>query len=313
MKTNRLTIASILLVVVPVVALVPFQTARADIGPKPSMHFDFAFEANPPPAIVSGIQFECKQADCSDAIPLGVIGPQGFECGLSECSSLAYGYSDYNRLSIDFSDGKTRQSNIFGKEYFEAHSRVTVREDDLLVEELLGGNRPFSAFKFIALIGNTFLLCMAVIIELPFLVILLILLFRNTDFRTARGWYITAWTLSALALILMLISGWGLVVTLVVELMLTLGYTLWRTQLRTKLLTIVLMMNLITQPVLWIVLRNFAGSTSWHLAIGEVIVWLVEGGILAIALRKAAKFWEAPALSLALNLASFGIGFLMRF
>lgn len=313
MKTNRLTIASILLVVVLAVVLVPFQTARADIGPKPSMHFDFAFEVDPPPAIVSGIQFECKEADCSDAEPLGVIGPQGFECGLSECSSLAYGYSDYHRLSIDFSDGKTRQSNIFGKKYFEANYRVTVREDDLLVEELPGGNRPLSAFEFIAFLGNTFLFCMAAVIELPFLVILLILLIRNTDFRAARGWYITAWTLSALALVLMLISDWGLVVTLVVELILALGYALRRTQPRTKLLTVVLMMNLITQPVLWIVLRNFAGSTSWHLAIGEVIVWLVEAGILALALRKEAKPWEAPALSLALNLASFGIGLLLPF
>jgi hypothetical protein len=49
------------------------------------------------------------------------------------------------------------------------------------------------------------------------------------------------------------------------------------------------------------------------LAIGEVIVWLIEAGILGLALRKQAKFPEALALSLALNLASFGIGLLLPF
>ena len=45
----------------------------------------------------------------------------------------------------------------------------------------------------------------------------------------------------------------------------------------------------------------------------EFVIWLVEGGILAAALRKDAKFWEALVLSLVLNLASFGIGLLMPF
>jgi hypothetical protein len=45
----------------------------------------------------------------------------------------------------------------------------------------------------------------------------------------------------------------------------------------------------------------------------EFVTWLVEGGILAAALRKDAKLWEALVLSLVLNLASFGIGLLMPF
>jgi hypothetical protein len=144
MKITRLAIASILLVIVLAAVFVPFQTARADLGPKPSMHFEFAFEVNLPPTIVSGIQFECRTADCLDAKPFGGPGTFGFKCGTAECSSSALAYSDYHRLQIDFSDGKTRQSNVFGKKYFEAYYQATVQENGLLVEELRGKNQGLS-------------------------------------------------------------------------------------------------------------------------------------------------------------------------
>jgi hypothetical protein len=115
-------------------------------------------------------------------------------------------------------------------------------------------------------------------------------------------------------LVLSLFNDWGLLVTLVVEIILALAYALWRKRPRTKLLTVVLMMNLITQPALSEFLRAYAGGSPFLiLAIGEVIVWLIEAGILGLALRKQAKFPEALALSLALNLASFGIGLLLPF
>ncbi len=82
MKTTRLNIIWAILVVVLVVILVPFQVARADMGPKPSMHFEFVYEVDPAPTILSGVQFECQNADCSDAKPLGEAGPQRFGCAL---------------------------------------------------------------------------------------------------------------------------------------------------------------------------------------------------------------------------------------
>lgn len=293
----------------------PFQVARADTGPKPSMHFEFAYEVDPAPTIVSGIQWECQTADCSDAQPLAVMGPQRFGCRSVECSSVAYGYSDYHRLSIDFSDGKTRQSNIFGKKYFEAYYRVTVQEAGLLVEELPGkNNSAISFFAILLLVYGTILFCVIAILVLPLLFILIILIVRNAEFLAARGWYIAGWVVSAVWLVLSLFIEWGLVITLVVEIILALAYALWRKRPRIKLLTVVLMMNLITQPALWwIVSKLIANSTFWPLAIGEVIVWLVEAGILALSLRKQASFLEALALSLALNLASFGIGLLLPF
>ncbi len=94
--------------------------------------------------------------------------------------------------------------------------------------------------------------------------------------------------------------------------LLALAYALWRKRPRLKLLTVVAMMNLITQPLLWLAVQSLGNDayTLW-LGVGEVIVWLVEAGILAVAMRKQAKFLEALALSLVLNLASFGIGLLL--
>ncbi len=122
--------------------LVFTSPARADIGPKPSMDFDFESKSGASFTILSGEQLECGTADCSDAQPLKVLGPQRFYCMETSCSSMAYGYSDYHRLRITFADGRVLESNVFGKQYFDARYKVTIRENSLLVEELRGGVRP---------------------------------------------------------------------------------------------------------------------------------------------------------------------------
>ncbi len=107
------------------------QVALADTGPKPTMEFTFNGE---PVTITSGTLYECNQADCSDAEPLGEFGPQRFTCQADSCSALAYGFSIYHKLEIQFSDGKTRESNIFQTAGFDSQYKVTIRPDDLLVE-----------------------------------------------------------------------------------------------------------------------------------------------------------------------------------
>lgn len=128
-------------------AWAPFQPAAADTGPKPSMEFEFVQEvAGEPLIILNGTQYECGQPDCSDALLLEDAGPQGFRCNQTSCSSLAYGYRDYHYIELEFSDGKTRQSNIFKTAGFNSSYKVTIREDDLLVEpRLLNPNtiRPY--------------------------------------------------------------------------------------------------------------------------------------------------------------------------
>jgi hypothetical protein len=108
-----------------------------DTGPKPTMEFAFAQEALATPvSIVSGILYECQQSDCSDARPLEELGPQRFTCSTDSCSALAYGFAPYHRIEIEFSDGKTRQSNIFETAGFDSRYQVTVNPEDLLVDAL---------------------------------------------------------------------------------------------------------------------------------------------------------------------------------
>lgn len=111
--------------------LIPTHTALADTGPKPSMDFTFIGE---PVTIVSGILYECEQADCSDAAPLEELGPQRFYCDAESCGAVAYGFSPYHKIEIEFSDGKRRASNIFETAGFDSKYTVNVRPDDLLVE-----------------------------------------------------------------------------------------------------------------------------------------------------------------------------------
>lgn len=115
--------------------LLPTQVALADTGPKPTMEFTFRQElTGQPVTITSGILYECEQSDCSDAAPLQELGPQRFTCEANSCSALAYGFAPYHKIQIEFSDGKTRQSNIFETAGFDSRYAVTIRPDDLLVE-----------------------------------------------------------------------------------------------------------------------------------------------------------------------------------
>jgi hypothetical protein len=115
--------------------LLPAEIALADTGPKPMMEFEFSQElANEQVTITAGILYECDQPDCSDAAPLEEPGPQRFTCEADRCHATAYGFAPYHKLEIEFSDGVTRQSNIFETAGFDSRYTVTVRPEDLLVE-----------------------------------------------------------------------------------------------------------------------------------------------------------------------------------
>ncbi|MBN2115294.1 MAG: hypothetical protein JW730_01900 [Anaerolineales bacterium] len=119
--------------------LLPARLVLADTGPKPTMDFEFRQEmTGEPVTITSGILYECKQPDCSDASPLMEAGPQRFTCEANSCHAMSYGFRPYHRLEIQFSDGQTRQSNIFETAGFNSNYTVTVRPEDLLVETRLG-------------------------------------------------------------------------------------------------------------------------------------------------------------------------------
>ena len=115
--------------------LLPARLALADTGPKPTMEFEFKPElTGEAVTIISGVLVECEQPDCSDASPLEELGPQRFTCEANNCHAMAYGFSPYHRLEIQFSDARMRQSNIFETAGFDSKYTVTVRPDDLLVD-----------------------------------------------------------------------------------------------------------------------------------------------------------------------------------
>jgi len=116
--------------------ILPVGVAIADTGPKPSMEFEFEQDSTAEPLEVnSGILYECVESDCSDAAPLEELGPQRFSCDVDGCYAIAYGFAPYHRIEIEFSDGRTRQSNIFETIDFDSVYLVSVNVEDLSVVE----------------------------------------------------------------------------------------------------------------------------------------------------------------------------------
>jgi len=126
--------AKLFLLLLLLQALQPAQMVLADTGPKPSMDFAFKQLAEQDLQVITGVLYECDQADCSDATPLREVGPQRFTCDTTSCHAVAYGFAPYHKIEIEFSDEQTRQSNIFQTAGFASSYTVTVRPDDLLVE-----------------------------------------------------------------------------------------------------------------------------------------------------------------------------------
>ena len=145
----------------------PSSLVLADTGPKPTMEFTFKQEPTGEQLIItSGILYECEQSNCSDALPLQELGPQRFTCNALNCSALAYGFSPYHKIEIQFSDGKTRQSNIFETAGFDSKYTVTVRTDDLLVESQFNPGNMFPRTVTVLLLCACLLVIGAFIIGL---------------------------------------------------------------------------------------------------------------------------------------------------
>ena len=128
----------------------PFGSAQADIGPKPSMDFTFEYVDLQPLTFLGWALIECEDNGCINGTPFEELGPQRFTCEKDACYSLVYGYAPYHQLMIDFSDGMTRQSNVFEKRAYNANYTVTVQPDGMQVKEgwgtpewLVGGMMGF--------------------------------------------------------------------------------------------------------------------------------------------------------------------------
>jgi hypothetical protein len=163
-----------LLLLICLLMFLPAPIVLADTGPKPTMDFEFRQEfAGEPVTIVSGILYECDQSDCSDGAPIEEVGPQGFRCQANACSAVGYGFAPYHRIEIQFSDGQTRQSNIFETAGFNSKYTVTVRPDDLLVEAQFG---PATLLPT----GIVIVACLCMLVVLGLVVGLVVFLVRRS-------------------------------------------------------------------------------------------------------------------------------------
>ncbi len=145
----------------------PWQTIAVDTGPKPTMNFQFvAGTSGNAPSILGGSLLECQQSDCRAALPLEQAGPQHFSCEGDSCEALAYSFSPYHQLQIQFSDGKTRQSNIFQTAGFNSQYTVTIRDNDLLVQAQfnLSNQLPGTGIPIWLLLVCCAALCLVVVI-----------------------------------------------------------------------------------------------------------------------------------------------------
>jgi hypothetical protein len=106
----------------------------ADTAPKPTMKFNIHYETQNQITLLGGEQYQCEDKNCEEIKALGEYGPQRFTCENNSCSSLAYGYSPYQKLVLNFSD-KTRESQIIHTEAFNAEFNVKVTDSSLIIEE----------------------------------------------------------------------------------------------------------------------------------------------------------------------------------
>ncbi len=298
---------TLLLIALSAALFVLVPAARADIGPKPTLDFEFVYETGTPLTITGGELLQCDEATCAAGEPLQKLGPQHFSCTENACTSMAYGYSDYAQLVIHFSDGVTRESQVFAVKRFHAHCRVTVREDDLGVEVQ---GKLFSPLA--SLVGG--LLMVGVVVPLCLIITALWASKAGKGTVTpknAQGLFIAIWVLTAL------VAGGGAFISLSVPLtfliegLLVLLYARQRAHPPVALLTGVLLANLLTQPVLLLFVVFRADLAFLWIVIAELGIWLVEAGVLHFTQRKTLSFKEALALSLLLNAVSFGLGLLL--
>lgn len=99
--------------------------ASADLGPKPSMSFDFSMDGKNL-TISKGTLFQCAKSDCKDAKPLEPLGPQRFSCNVIFCNAHSYGFSKYGMIEITFSDGRTLRSKVFETVAFYSSYKVLI-------------------------------------------------------------------------------------------------------------------------------------------------------------------------------------------
>ena len=255
---NRLTTWQSLLLISVLFALValPAHKVQADMGPKPSMEFEFDFGEEHGLTITDGELMQCEDASCETAEPLEQLGPQDFTCDETSCSAMAYGFSEWSYLRLSFSDGSTRESNPFDKEHFDAVYQVKVLPESLEAIESGGRTNPMFMIIGAAISGS---ICVGVIAM--YLGGFYVLLAwkegkQPMPFDEHKAQFIAAWVLSGLIAIVGGYFSFAVPLTVTLELVVAWLFLRWRGKPKNTMLTVVLMVNLLTQFILLGVFSN---------------------------------------------------------
>jgi len=292
---------------------IPFSSAQADIGPKPSMDFTFEYVDMSPLTILGGALIECEDTACAAGSPLEELGPQRFTCEQDACHSLAYGYAPYHRLMIDFSDGVTRQSNVFEKRAYNANYTVTVRPDGMQVKEGWGTPEWLVGGMMLGLVIGPVLLCL---VGSGGIALVIFFIVRGNQskvhFSQSKALFILAWIASFVILVIGTLFYIPLLIFVAVEeVVAILGAVLLKAP-KLSVFTVTLLANLLTIPATLIAVTFLSNDVSyWHFLLFWLIAWVFESIFLGLCLRHELGFGKAFGLTLAMNLASIAAGFLL--
>jgi hypothetical protein len=304
---------SLVLVCVLLLCLPPL-IVRADIGPKPTMSFDFIWELEDHPTIVEGQLLQCYDTQCADTYVLEELGPQHFTCTQVACDSMAYGYARYNKLVLSFSDGATRESNVFGKKYDRSTYEVTVRPSDLVVTEMRGTNEPFGGLGSLGVLWTLlrFMLGFATLVVFLGISIALIVKTRSKPaiYEDARILFIIIWIVALPALIIGTVFAPTLPLTIVIEGVMISLYTLLKKERWFPWITVVTLGNLLTQTLF----LSVAGASNPPILLSiflEIFIWILEAILIHLTLRRKKSFVGSLGISFMMNFVSMAIGLLL--
>lgn len=307
----------VVLLILSLLIIHPWQHARADIGDKPTLNFVFIFEGDTPLTITEGVLYACSDSACTDRQPLRELGPQRFTCTESSCSATTYGHPDFMQLEITFSDGFTRQSDVFTTSGFHVRFSVAVGVSSLtIVEESTSGpsaSDVLPAASFIA--DSTLILTGLIVIAFVVLIILLIVSIMRSrkgifTFDQSRWIFILAWITAAPLIILGGITSLNIPLTILIEGVIAYFYARFKRLSSIRLITLSLLLNILTLTgLLFILAVIFAG---WEylpvLIITEIIIWGVEATLFKLALRHELSWAQSFGFSALLNLPTFIFG-----
>ena len=104
---------------------------------------------------------------------------------------------------------------------------------------------------------------------------------------------------------------WALFVTILIEGIVVAAYSLLRRKPTGLLLLASVVINMVTQIILWIVLGIFFQYYVTALFTAEIFIWLVESVLLRWLSNGHMNLKSAIKLSFCMNAASFGAGWFL--